>query len=404
METVFGMKDVFPHEVRIKREIERSLRRVFQGWGYEEVETPSIELFKTFSPAMEDEESERLYRFINREGKLACLRPEFTTSVARMFSGKAAREFTNTRVFYDGKIFRLPTSPFRSETELTQLGLENFGQSDPFIDAEIIALAALSLREAGIREYELDIAHVGFVHYLLDTLAVTDETKRCLKRSIRARDFNAVKEVLQGSRLDLDRVSLSVLEQLPFLRGKRAELESLRNNFPENSLFFTCAGHLIQVWDMLEDMDVTEGVFFNLGLIRDFEYYTGVIFEGFSPYEGSPVLTGGRYDGLFHRFGRECPACGFALFVERLVEVLQKSGIHSSGEPSLLKILYAPADRREVFQQAEIARARGIPVIMEEDPYASHPRIFLEGEECTFSPPLSAGDMIQKWEKRQNRG
>ncbi len=302
METVFGMKDAFPHETRKKREIEEALRRIFQQWGYEEVETPTVELFKTFLPTMEDEESERLYRFVNREGKLACLRPEFTTSVARMFSGRAARELPTTRVFYDGKIFRLPTSPFRSETELTQVGLENFGRSKPFVDAEIIAMAAVSLREAGIREYELDIAHVGFVHYLLDTLSVNDETKKHLRRYIRNRDFNSVKEVLQSTLLDSDTTSALMLEQLPFLRGKKPELESLRDSFPAQSLFAKSADHVIQVWNILEDLGIDNGVFFNLGLIRDFEYYTGVIFEGFSAYSGSPLLTGGRYDGLFHRF------------------------------------------------------------------------------------------------------
>ncbi len=86
MELVFGMKDVYPWEAKVRRGIEARLRTLFERWGYVEVEPPTLEYYTTLEKTMSEEMKERIFKFLNRDGKLVCLRPEFTTSVARMFA------------------------------------------------------------------------------------------------------------------------------------------------------------------------------------------------------------------------------------------------------------------------------------------------------------------------------
>jgi len=130
LELVFGMKDVYPWEAKVRRSIEARLRTLFERWGYAEVEPPTLEYYATFEKTMSEEMKERIFKFLNRDGKLVCLRPEFTTSVARMFAQGNALPLP-LRVYYSGKVFRYPSSPFRTESEFTQIGLEHIGQSGP---------------------------------------------------------------------------------------------------------------------------------------------------------------------------------------------------------------------------------------------------------------------------------
>ena len=168
LDLVLGMKDTHPQEVLKKREIEFKLRHLFSSWGFEEVETPTLEYYATLQKVIGDELKERLFQFINREGKLVCLRPDFTTSIARKYSSDLIIENKTIRVFYDGKIFRYPSSPLRTESELTQMGLENIGDNSPAVDAEVIALAIIALQEAGIRVFSVHIGHVVFIRGILN--------------------------------------------------------------------------------------------------------------------------------------------------------------------------------------------------------------------------------------------
>ncbi len=363
LELVLGMKDSYPREVKRKREMEFVLRHLFERWGYEEVEPPTIEYYSTLENTLGDEAKERVYKFVDRNGKLVSLRPEFTTSIMRMYSKKELRESTPHRVYYVGKIFRYPSSPLRIEGELTQLGLENLGKNGVDTDAEIIALslsALLALQELGIEDFMLDIGHVGIFQGVLSSLPLSPSEKLSLKTLLKKKDFVALEKFASISSHPL----FPFLLHLPFLRGKREILEETRKNYPLNSPLIDALDYLEEIWNIISDFHLEEHVFINLGLVRDFDYYTGVVFEGFSPRSGYPLLAGGRYDELLEKSGNNLPACGFALFLERLMEV-QKENLKES-YLSFITINYPSHFRSSIFALAEKMRKEGIPVIMEE--------------------------------------
>lgn len=362
MELVFGMKDVYPWEAKIRRSVEGRLRTLFERWGYAEVEPPTLEYYALFEKTMNDEMKERIYKFLNRDGKLVCLRPEFTTSVARM----CARENEHSlplRVYYSGKVFRYPASPFRTESEFTQVGLECIGKSGPARDAEVIALAILALQETGVQRFEVDLSHAGIFRGILDTLPLPPQDKEAVKKAMKQKDFATLQQLCKCIPAPFG----TFLPRLPFLRGKRELLEDLASFLPESQEWQKAAGELSDIWAILEDLELSEFLSVNIGLVRDFEYYTGVIFEGFSPQVGYPLLAGGRYDDLFRIFGKDLPACGFALFLERVLEALEKESSWREGWHKPPVLLYPPSLRKVVFHFARRLREQGIPLVLEEE-------------------------------------
>lgn len=363
MESILGMRDIYPREARARKKIRETLCRLFESWGYEEVEPPTIESYEVLARTTGEEIRERMYRFVNREGKLVCLRPEFTTSVARMFA-KEGEENLPRRVYYAGKIFRYPTSPFRLESELTQIGVEHIGSSTIESDGEVIALAVSSLKALDIRDFQVDIGHVGVFRYLLARLPLNEEEKDVVKDLVKKRDFVALQGFWEEKSLKKHPVA-NFLLRFPFLRGQEEILAEGQAWFQDPE-WAGIMEYLEQIFARLREFGFGEYLFLNLGLIRDFDYYTGVIWEGFSPYLGYPVLAGGRYNDLFRVFGKDLPACGFALFLERVVEVIQKERNGGEETSSCLRFTYPPGWGAKAFQVAEKLRQEGFSVIMEE--------------------------------------
>ncbi|HSV30967.1 MAG TPA: ATP phosphoribosyltransferase regulatory subunit [Atribacteraceae bacterium] len=366
MELVFGMKDVHPPELKIRRHIEELLSKTFETWGYEEADTPTLEYHATFNRVLGEEQMKQVYQFVTRGGKLVCLRPEFTTSIARMYSRKFAEKLIPARVYYAGKIFRLPSSPFRSETELTQVGCEHIGTTGSLADAEMIALTLSALKNVGIEDCVLDIGHVGFIRGIIGALELDPESRELLIKSVRRKDFQAIRYWIEtGARKD--RAPARLLVELPFLRGGEEILDRHRNLFPRSDDFRQAEDNIRKIYARLREFRLDDSVFLNLGLTRDYDYYTGLIFEGFSPHVGYPLVVGGRYDELFRLFGKNYPACGLVFFTERLVEVFQKTGSLPIAFHGPLVIHHPPGRCAEAFTLACELRTRGIPVVAEED-------------------------------------
>jgi len=360
VELVLGMKDIYPKEARLRRHMTESLSRLFEQWGYEPVEPPTMEYAHVLEKIIGEEIKERLYQFVNREGKVVCLRPEFTTSVARMLSRGNPTLFP-LRVYYAGRIFRYPSSPFHTESELTQIGVENIGSPSVQGDGEVIALAISSLKRVGVEEFRVDIGHVGIFRHLLTSLPLQEEAKQTVKRLVKQRDFVALQNFWEATNLTHHPVT-HIFLRFPFLRGKREVLEEAETLFPHPEWHRTLH-YLSELWTKLSDFGYEEYLTINLGLIRDFDYYSGVIWEGFSPHLGYPLLAGGRYDELFQILGKDLPACGFALFLERLVQVLKQP---QGNIPEKIHLFYPSKGRREAFQLAEKLREQGYTVVIEE--------------------------------------
>ena len=219
-----------------------------------------------------------------------------------------------------GGVDRRGPLPHRRETY--QVGAELVGASGAVADAEVIALAARCLEATGIRRYQIDVGHAEFFHGIMDAVRLPEDAKGAVRAALAARDFVALEALLEGT--PLKSAEHELLLRFPALRGGPEILEAagalVRNRRSEAAL-----SELARVRELLGAHGIGEVVVLDLGAIRDFDYYTGVTFEGYGPDFGRPVAQGGRYDGLLARFGRPAPATGFVVQLDLVSEMLTRA-------------------------------------------------------------------------------
>lgn len=116
---------------------------------------------------------------------------------------------------------------------------------------------------------------------------------------------------------------------------------------------------LATIYQLLEAYQAAEPVQFDLGVIRDLDYYTGMVFEAYAPGLGFPLCGGGRYDRMLADFGADCPATGFALGVERLLLAIEQAGLPRSALKKEVYVAYAPGREAAAIQAAQEERRAG---------------------------------------------
>ena len=317
-----GFRDLLPLEAEILREAQESLLAEMRRWGYRHVITPLVENMDVLDLGLGVEQRRRLFKFADGRGDMVALVGERTVPVARLVAGKLRGAALPLRLCYAGPVLSTDEGRFQQRRETYQVGAELVGASGPVADAEVIALAARCMEATGIRRYQIDVGHAEFFHGIMDAVRLPDEVKAGVRAALAARDFVALESLLEGT--PLKSAEHELLLRFPALRGGREILDAagglVRNRRSEVAL-----AELAQVRDLLVSHGIGDVVNLDLGAIRDFDYYTGVIFEGYGPDFGRPVAQGGRYDALLARFGRPAPATGFMIQLDLVSEMLTRA-------------------------------------------------------------------------------
>jgi ATP phosphoribosyltransferase regulatory subunit len=275
LEIPSGVQCFLGEEARLRREIERVAVEVFRGWSYEEIVLPLFDFDDVFTRG--GGRADGAYRFIGRDGDVMALRYDFTALVAKMVVSRLSRREIPLRLFYSGEVLRYQPPRAGRREELFQVGLEHLGAGGVDSDVEVILVAEEALSRLGIGDAIFTLGHAGF-----------------------ARDLFEPAE-LMGGREVLDRA-----------RRVGGEGEAL--------------SRLESVISKLEELGFGSRIRLDLGEVRDFDYYTGLVFEIHAEGSGLELGGGGRYDSLLGRFGREMPAVGFYLSLDRVAELLSKRG------------------------------------------------------------------------------
>lgn len=317
-----GFRDVLPEEAEVLRQAQESLLAEMRRWGYRQVITPLVEGMDVLEAGLGPEQRRRLFKFTDPRGDIVALVGERTVPVARLVAGKLRGAPLPLRLSYGGPVVSAGETRFQQRRETYQVGAELIGAPGPVADAEVIALAARCLEATGIRRYQIDVGHAEFFLGIMDAVKLPDAAKAQVRAALAARDFVALESVLDATALRSAEHEL--LLRFPALRGGAEILEAagglVRNRRSEAAL-----AELARVRELLIAHGIGEVVNLDLGAIRDFDYYTGIIFEGFGPDFGRPVAQGGRYDGLLARFGRPAAATGFMVQLDFVTEMLTRA-------------------------------------------------------------------------------
>jgi ATP phosphoribosyltransferase regulatory subunit len=309
-----GTRDILPEEMRELRALEAALRAAFEEHGYGEVATPTIEYADVLRRG-DERYANAAYRFFDERGDLLAMRSDMTIPIARLVATRMRDLEPPLRLSYIANAFRAVNPQRGQMREFTQAGVELIGAPAPEGTAEVIEVLSAALDAAGLTRAVVGLGDSDLYRQLLAELDVPADAQDRILDRLATHD-------LVGLELAVDEVEgleagpRATLLGLPAMRGGPEVLDQATELGGEAVQRAT--QRLRATYDALAARGVADRVRLDLGLLRDLGYYTGAILEVYDPALGHILGGGGRYDSLLGRFGRDLPAAGFALYIERL--------------------------------------------------------------------------------------
>lgn len=304
-----GTRDRLFAECVERRQVQGALVDLFRRRGYAEVITPEVEYYDLFVQSGNPMPQETMLKIIDRSGKIMVMRPDSTAPIARVAATKLKSLPLPQRLYYDQTVFRSGNAHDGGSSEIAQCGVEMIGAVGKKSDLEMIAMAVDALRCCGIHQFHIEVGHADFFRSLAGQMNMPEEDVELMRSYIEGKNYAVLNDLLEPYG---DQPACAALRRLPYLFGGVEVLNEAEMLAGEcDSLHY-----LRQLYDELFTAGYGEYVRFDLGLVHQIDYYTGVVFRGYAEGAGAPVLSGGRYDHLVERFGRKAEATGFAVDVD----------------------------------------------------------------------------------------
>lgn len=340
------MHDTLPQQSPLWQHLERCVRQVVDGYGYDEIRMPIVEkteLFVRTIGEVTDIVSKEMYTFDDRNGDSLTLRPEGTACCVRACIENGLLHNQVQRLWYCGPMFRHERPQKGRYRQFYQTGVEVYGLEGPDVDAELILMTARLWKLLGLEGLELQ----------LNTLGTS---------AARAAHRDKLVDYLQANRDLLDEDSLQRLEKNPLriLDSKNPAMQAMIEAAPQllDYLDQESTDHFDRLKSLLDGAGVEYSV--NPRLVRGLDYYQKTVFEWITNDLGAQgtVCAGGRYDGLVEQLGgRTTPAIGFAMGMERLLTLLEDRGLGGAdGAPHAYLLLVGDLAAQQGLLLAEQLR------------------------------------------------
>ncbi len=400
-----GTYDLLPGETELWQELEDCARRVFSSGGYREIRLPIFEhteLFKRGVGETTDIVNKEMYSFSDKSDRSLTLRPEGTAGVVRAYlNGGLHRWSPPVKLWYAGPMFRYESIKTGRQRQFHQIGLEAFGSAGPLIDAEVILLAVQFLESAGVTNLDLQINSIGCA-----------DCRPAYRQELKAHLEPHLPNLCADCRQRFERNPLRMLD------CKIAADQAYYQAVPVSIDYLcpVCQSH----WHGLKSILSAQGTKFKVNprLVRGLDYYSRTVFEVVtsSPKLGveSTICAGGRYDGLLEVLGgKQTPAVGWALGVERLVLLLDRTVIR------LPLVFIVSSNQIEALKLAVELRKAGISCELDFPATGSEPRkltkqleqanksgalwAVIQGDEELAADELTLKDMRSREQKRLSR-
>lgn len=281
-----------------------SLRRLYAASGYARLRMSRFEPYDLYARNKDYLESQGLLTFSDMRGRLLAMRPDVTLSIVKAYQGEPS-----WRVQYQEQVYR--PGPEGDFLEITQVGLERLGEIGGEAEAEVLLLAAGSLDALG-GEWALSLSHTGIVKGFVDSLALDEQDARAVKEAVESRNLTALDLFPHARDPQALRRGLRAL-LLPGGGWEEALHEILRLRFADGP-----AEELLGVCRALQEAGYGEKLRLDVSQSRSGRYYEGLLFQGYVMGLPGRVLSGGRYDPLMRRMGKQKGGIGFAVYLDQL--------------------------------------------------------------------------------------
>ena len=310
-----GTRDRLFAECRERRQVQRALTALFRRRSYAEIITPEVEFYDLFLQSGNPMPQEAMLKIIDRSGKIMVMRPDCTTPIARVAATKLRTVPLPQRLYYDQTVFRSGDAHRGGSSEIAQCGVELIGAAGKKADLEMVALAVDALKAAGLERFHVELGHVGFFRELTARVDMPAAAAEQMRSLIEGKNFAALNDLLEPY---AGQPAVRPLRRLPYLFGGAEVLDEAENLSGGSDAL----DYLRDLYSELKTAGYGDHIRFDLGLVHQIDYYTGVVFRGYVEGAGDAVLSGGRYDKLVGAFGRPAQATGFAVDVDAVAACL----------------------------------------------------------------------------------
>lgn len=356
LHTPEGVRDIYDNECKKKRKVLQKMHHVLSLYSYNDIETPTFEFFDIFNQDKGSAAANEMYKLFDRENNTLVLRPDMTPSIARCAAKYYDDEELPIRLCYQGNTFFNTPNHQGKLNEITQLGAELINDDSSAADAEVIATVIDCFLASGVKEFQIEIGEVDFFKGILKEANLDEKSGNEIRNYIHNKNFFGLESLIKE--LDLDEKIKKVLLSFDQLFGGCDMLEHAKS-LVSNSLSIEAIERLEKVYKALSYSGYEKYVSFDFSLLSRYDYYTGVVFRGYTYGTGDAVVKGGRYNNLLKQYGKDAPAIGFAFYIDDLMMAInrQKIEVHIDNSDSI--ILYEIDKQETAIRMANSLRKSG---------------------------------------------
>lgn len=364
LRTPAGVSDIYGKDCLLKAHTTDAIKNVCTEFGYGEIQTPTFEYLDVFGDDMSIPTDEAI-KFIDSNGKILALRPDFTTSISRAVASHLSEEPIPLRLWYSGNVYRSgETYKSAKKKEFAQAGVELIGANTPEADAEVIALTITALLKSGLEDFQIELSHSDFLQGIISDCHLSDSDADNLRALIDKKFSIGIEDFCQSH--NIIGTNRDILTEISLFFGDGEEVLSKYKAFALNEVSANAISDLCRVYSILKDYNLEKYITVDLGQVRSFKYYTGVIFRGLTTASAFPICGGGRYNTLGRRFNLDLPATGVAFWVDRLADAIIRANPHLDLNPCADAIIFtSPENRGEAYRLATQLRNEGKKVILD---------------------------------------
>ena len=338
--------------------LEEQLNQLYEGYGYRKFRMSKFEDYDLYAQNKDFLKKGHIITFTDVDGSLKALKPDITLSIIKNNSGDSEK------VYYNENVYREMGGTFK---EILQVGVESVGQIDPYAEAEVIALAAKSLKLLS-EDYVLDLSDVSFVRCLLGGMGLDGRDQERALALIAQKNAPGIQALADQGILSAP--DAQALQELMGIYAPLKEGIAQAGRLARDNQSWEILRQLSVTASMLEAFGLNGRIRLDFSLVNSMDYYNGVIFQGFLPNIPFPALSGGRYDNLPRKMGKQVGAIGFALYMGRLEQYFSQERQYDAD----LLLTYGPdADLAKLAAFAEQIRSKGCTVRCEREMGPSAP-------------------------------
>ncbi|WP_084019916.1 histidine--tRNA ligase [Vulcanisaeta thermophila] len=367
LKPVRGMRDLTPEEYYPMLQVFERLSRVAESFGYMRVETPALEHYEILKAKAGEDVINEIYYFRDKAGRELGLRFDMTVPVARVVSYRVDIP-KPIRWYYITKVWRYDEPQHGRYREFHQFGIEFIGSASPRADAEVIALGIESLRAVGLGDFQIRVNDRRVMDQLLGRLGIPEGVKPSVLRVMDKRGKVSDEELIRLL-TDLG-LGTETAHEVMRIANTLESFDKVLDVMREFGVGGELEGFYTELMKYLEMYGALKYMYLDMGIVRGLDYYTGLVFEMYVPDYKLSVGGGGRYDNLIEVYsGHKTPATGFAMGIERLVEVLMQRGVLNRGSPRLDYYVYMVGNDDKLlgigYKLALKLRSQGFKVVID---------------------------------------